>query len=151
MDNFRKILKNLPRKPARSRLEPYERLINELLRRGRSYREIARILAENCQIQVSISTIHDFVRLHAKAKQKAPRPKPPVLGNQSAGTSTARAAERGATNGERAEPALKDVYERIAALKQRPAVIQKPVDQFHYDPNEPLHMPTKTSSTEGGK
>ena len=44
-DNFQDIVDNLPEKPSRSRLEPHGRLVEELLRRGRTYREIAGILA----------------------------------------------------------------------------------------------------------
>jgi len=59
MDNFEEILNSLPEKPARSRLEPYGRLINELLRRSRTYREIARILAEKYQITAPLSDTID--------------------------------------------------------------------------------------------
>ena len=58
---FRKILESLPEKPPRSRLEPYAELIDGLRRRGRTYRDVVEILAEKCQLQVSISTLHDFL------------------------------------------------------------------------------------------
>jgi len=60
--NFDRILDNLPEKRSRSRLEPYAVLIRELLRRHRTYREIASVLLERFQLHTSISTIHDFVR-----------------------------------------------------------------------------------------
>jgi hypothetical protein len=50
---FREILDALPNKPPRSRLEPYRELIEELRRRGRTYVDIAGILAEKCQVQPS--------------------------------------------------------------------------------------------------
>jgi hypothetical protein len=50
-DKFGGLLDSLPEKPPRSRLEPYSELIVELRRRGRTYREIARILAEKCKVQ----------------------------------------------------------------------------------------------------
>jgi hypothetical protein len=62
-DNFQDIIDSLPEKRSRSRLEPYGKLIDELLRRGWTYRGIAGILAKKFQLKVSISTIHDFVRL----------------------------------------------------------------------------------------
>ena len=61
-DRFRDILNALPEKPARSRLEPYRELIAALRRRGRTYLDISQILAEKCDIQVTASGIHDFVR-----------------------------------------------------------------------------------------
>src|SRR6516162_4929908 len=42
---FEDILDTLPEKPPRSRLEPYRELIGELRKRGRTYRDIAGILA----------------------------------------------------------------------------------------------------------
>jgi hypothetical protein len=61
---FREILDSLPNKPPRSRLEPYREFIEELRRRGRTYLDIAGILAEKCQVQVTaavfmISSEHD--------------------------------------------------------------------------------------------
>src|SRR4029450_2202812 len=94
MDNFEEILNSLPEKPARSRLEPYGRLINELLRRSRTYREIARILAEKCQIKVSISTIHDFVRLRSRAKRNPPKSQTPEFGEKTAVSTTVRVREQ---------------------------------------------------------
>src|ERR1017187_5089462 len=49
-DKFGGLLDSLPEKPPRSRLEPYSELIVELRRRGRTYREMARILAEKCKV-----------------------------------------------------------------------------------------------------
>ena len=65
-DKFRAILDALPEKPPRSRLEPYSELIDELRKRRRTYREIVSVLAEKCDLRVSISTIHDFVRAKSK-------------------------------------------------------------------------------------
>jgi IS30 family transposase len=58
---FLEILDHLPEMTSRSRLEPYKELIRELRRRQRSYREIARVLAEHCGIRVCHSTLHEFV------------------------------------------------------------------------------------------
>ena len=59
------ILDSLPEKPPRSRLEPYRELIEELRRRGRTYREIAHVLGEKCHLETAVSTIHDFVRVRS--------------------------------------------------------------------------------------
>ena len=60
MDDFEEILNGLSAKPGRSRLEPYGSLIDKLLRSGRTYREIAGILAEKCHVHIAFSTIHHF-------------------------------------------------------------------------------------------
>ena len=60
--NLKNILDELPDKQPRSRLEPYREFIEELRSRGRTYRDIAEILAEKCAVQVTGSGVHDFVR-----------------------------------------------------------------------------------------
>jgi hypothetical protein len=70
-DKFQDILDSLSEKPPRSRLQPYGELIDELRRRGRTYRDIAGILAEKCQLQVSVSTVHDFVRVRSRTTRKS--------------------------------------------------------------------------------
>jgi IS30 family transposase len=142
MHDFENILKNLPEKPMRSRLEPYGKLIKELLRHRRTYREIARILSENCQTRVSISTIHDFVRLRLRAKRDLPKSRS-VPTKAKIGT-TSRIDEKEPLSVEREPTLADDLHQRIAALKQRPASIQGTAKQFHYDPDEPLHLPQKT-------
>src|SRR5437667_8511019 len=62
----------MPAKPRRSRLEPYRDLINELRRRGRTYREIADILAEKCQLRAAASTVNRFLRKRVVARVKSP-------------------------------------------------------------------------------
>jgi len=52
----------LPPKPPRSKLEPYAELIQELRRRGRSYREIAGILTDCCGVSAGAHTVYNFVR-----------------------------------------------------------------------------------------
>ena len=58
------ILKSLPPKPPRSRLEPYAALVSELRLQGWTYRVIASLLAEKCGLRVCASNIHHFV--HAR-------------------------------------------------------------------------------------
>jgi hypothetical protein len=53
-DKFRDILSGVTAKPPRARLEPCGELRDGLRRRGPTYRDIAEILAERCQLRVSI-------------------------------------------------------------------------------------------------
>ncbi len=69
--DLKKILAELPIKPPRSRLEPYREFIEELRSRGRTYRDIAEILAEKCAVQVTGSGVHDFVRTRTRAKERS--------------------------------------------------------------------------------
>ncbi len=142
MDTFEIILNSLPEKPARSRLEPYEDLISELLSRGWTYREIARILFEKCDVSISISTIHYFVRTRSRAKPRVPKPHWQKLGKQKE-IPTVRKEEKEIANPGKEIPVNDEVYQHIAALKQRPALSEQSSDLFHYDPDEPLHLSPK--------
>ena len=144
MDSFEKILKDLPEKPARSRLAPYGKLISELLRHGRTYRDIARIPADNCQVKVSISTIHDFVRLWSRAKRNASQRSQPQVAMKLQVNTTGKNEEKEPPTIEKETLAADEVYRRIAALKSRQAPVQAEPKRFHFDANEPLHLTPKT-------
>jgi IS30 family transposase len=151
-DNFRDILDSLPAKASRSRLAPYGRLIDELLRRGRTYREIARIFAEKCQLRVSISTIHDFVRLRSRAKRSTRKRQARGPAETTTRSPRVRAeGNRPASAEKQAVPPVDEVHRRIAALKQRPVPAQTSPKQFHYDPSEPLHLPSKGERAKSGE
>ena len=122
-DKWIDILSSLPPKPPRSRLEPYAGLIEEMRRRGRTYREISRVLAERCQVRVSRSNVHHFVSLRRrKAEGEAPveethdvsRPVPTQPGNE--------------------------LRQRIDALKQRRMAENPRPGEFDFDPSEPLRL-----------
>lgn len=59
-DQLKAIIEALPDKPPRSRLEPYKEFIEELRGRGRTYKDIAGILAENFSICVTAAGVHDL-------------------------------------------------------------------------------------------
>jgi len=69
-DRLKAILEELPEKPPRSRLEPYKELIEELRRRGRTYKDIAALFSEKFSIRVTAAGVHDFVRRRRPATTK---------------------------------------------------------------------------------
>jgi IS30 family transposase len=143
MDNqLSETLDRLPPKPPRSRLDPHAALIKELRRRGRTYREIARVLAEDCQVQSSPSNVYYFVRLCAReAKQaKAQQAKHDQAG--SFGSSEVTSAQTNVRNTASKGNLPNDVAQRIAALKQRKTP-QPTSTGFHFDPDEPLRLITE--------
>jgi hypothetical protein len=131
--NLKKILDELPGKPPRSRLEPYREFIEQLRGRGRTYRDIAQILAEKCAVEVTGSGVHHYLRtrLRAKARQAENRPtnakKLPVCSEVAAGT-VAMASSSG------------EVQRKIAALKARNTAPEPDLRGFDYDPDEPLRL-----------
>jgi IS30 family transposase len=135
-DNQQEILDNLEEKEPRSRLAPYRDLILELRRRNRTYREILQILSDHCQIQVSISTLHDFLRsqrrTESKKKQQATEQNSSNPNNGSP-TPTKISVE---------SPDTDNIQQRIIALKQRPTPNQINAPRFSYDSNRPLLLPT---------
>ena len=121
---FAEILDSLPPKTPRSRLEPYRELIREMRRRGRTYREIAQVLGERCQVRIAPSTVHEFVIRRARSK---PIPLKEIP-EQAAAEPPAKALPRAMPN---------EVQARIQALKQMdPAVDKASKPVFAYDENE---------------
>ena len=135
-DKFKAILNSLPKKRQRSKLEPYTQLIVELRRRGRTYRDIARILAGSCDLIVVSSTL---VRFEA-ARSKEIRKRSKSQEDKKAHTTV---REKIVVNPSPAAPD-DDVWKIIEALKQRPVQTITPAKQFEYDPDQPLRLLRKT-------
>jgi hypothetical protein len=134
---FRNILDSLPEKPPRSRLEAYGELIDGLRRRGRTYRDVVEILAEKCQLQVSISTLHDFLRARSRRNRNSAR-------RIAADATVAPPVASKGVGGESVEkPSEDEGRRRIAAFKARKPLTTPPRDGFHFDPNEPLRLITR--------
>jgi len=129
--NLKKLLDELPDKPPRSRLEPYREFIAELRSRGRTYRDIAQILAEKCAVQVTGSGVHDFVRSRSRAKVSPEQISPAKTDEIAAGrpivASTAPVV-----------PSSKELQRKIAALKARNTAAEPVPPGFEYDPDQPL-------------
>ena len=136
---FKAILDSLPPKPARSRLEPYSKLILELHRRGRTYREIVRILAEQCGFPTSRSTVNDFVHARVRNYRKPRRQSQPTTRLDAVVVPGKRLFE--------SDPETNEIQRRIAELKQRPLREEAVPQMFHYDPDKPLSLlPTPKKS-----
>jgi hypothetical protein len=135
-DDFRYVLDSLPPKSPRSRLEPYGDLIHKLRRRGRTYREIVDILAAQCGLRVSVSTLHDFVRLQSiqKRRRKDRKAAKPNRGHRVIPTRTMTRVDQGS-------PAPDEIQERISDLRRRATVVEPSPESFDYDPDEPLRLP----------
>ena len=71
-------LTDLSPKPPRSKLEPHRELIRELRRKGRTYRDIARIFGERFHLSVTPSTIHSFVKVRARHRKQVQFELPPA-------------------------------------------------------------------------
>jgi len=137
---FQDILSSVTVKPGRSRLEPYAELVDELHRRKLTCRDIAAVLAEKCQFQVSKSAVNNFVRALGRRKRSSARriaadarivvPVAPKAANVD--------SVRKLTEGE--------VRQRIAFLKARMPVATPSQAGFHFDPTEPLRLITPGKS-----
>jgi IS30 family transposase len=137
-DKVTEILDNLPPKPPRSRLDAHRELIEEMRRRGRTYKEIARVLAETCQVKSSPSNIYYFVRLRAQEAKRARSQRaeqnvaePHASNKVASAPSTIRST---APHGN-----LQDIAQRIAAVRSR-KLPDPPPTGFTFDPNEPLRL-----------
>jgi hypothetical protein len=132
--NFQEILDSLKEKPPRSRLEPYRDLIEELVKRGRTYREIRHILAEECGVRVALSTLHSFLVPHSRSADLASSSAVAKRNIEDAAP-TRKERSDGNTN----ESRNGEVRQRIEALKQRKLAEKKP-EGFSYDPSQPLRL-----------
>lgn len=135
VESFDEILATLPDRRSRSRLEPYGELIHKLLRRGRTYREVAAILIDRCHVHASISTIHDFVRRRAAA---GPRRTGTAGSQRAAGNQAIQKRDNVENSG-----ISEEIQRRIAAAKLRQTTPRIEPPCFHYDPKEPLRIPGK--------
>jgi hypothetical protein len=150
MNEFQEILNSLSEKPARSRLDPYRDLIKELLSRGRTYREIARILFQKCGIHISFSAIHYFVRTRSRSKPRPAKSHPRNSKKETVATTAGNEQTKIAMS-RKEIPADEEVYQRIAELKQRPTLYNRSSKLFHYDPDEPLHIIPKAGNKGSGE
>jgi hypothetical protein len=137
-ERLKQILEALPRKPPRSRLEPYREFIEELRHLGRTYREIAAILAEKCQVRVSSSAVHEFARARSQRQYKtSPRASSGL--KEPKKTRMFRKAE-----GEEVRAVVlasdDDVRRKIAALRVEQKVAKPTPERFQFDPTEPLRI-----------
>lgn len=110
-------LSDLPPKPPRSKLEPHRELVRELRRKGRTYRDIARIFGEQLHLSVTPSTIHSFVKVRAKHRKQVQFELPPAT-----------------------VKAFSPVNEQIAALKAKPIAQGAKCTRFVFRENEPLTL-----------
>jgi hypothetical protein len=132
-ERLRALLDQIPEKPPRSKLEPHLEVIRELRRKGRTYQEIAQFFGEHLNVTVAASTIHAFVHVRARRRQR----KPPI---ELPSTTDPRMEPAAAENVDVRVGVEADVAERIEALKRRrpPEKLEKP--EFKYDENEPLRI-----------
>jgi len=114
------ILESLPEKQHRSKLEPHRELIRELRRKGRTYRDVARIFHERLGLHVAPSTLHSFVKVRAKHRKRTQFELPPL---ESTTTES-------------------PVLDRLAALKAKPTVREAKRARFDFRENEPLTLTT---------
>ena len=115
---LRTILESLPEKPYRSKLEPHRELIRELRRKGRTYREVAKLLNERLGLYVAPSTLHSFVKVRAKHRKRTQFELPPAQ------LATAEL------------PGL----DRVSAFKAKPVVRTAKPARFVFRENEPLTL-----------
>ena len=133
---FQDILSSVAEKLGRSRLEPYAELVDELHRRKLTCRDIAAVLAEKCQFQVSKSAVNNFVRARSRRKRSSARriaTAAIIAGPVAPKADSADSAHRLTED---------EVRQRIAALKARRPVTTPSPEDFQFDPTQPLRLIT---------
>ena len=141
-NNFKVILDSLPPPEPRSCLDPFRKLIEELHRRGRTYREISTILTERCEVSVSASTVYRFLHRRSRIKSQSHKRELSPVPKMKKGYRQAVTEEKVSVVSE-TETITDEIQRRISALKHRQTPDQTKSKLFHYDPDEPLHLPEK--------
>ncbi|HEV8043139.1 MAG TPA: hypothetical protein VGP62_29940, partial [Bryobacteraceae bacterium] len=72
-EKFQDVLNGIGAKQGRSRLEPYGELVDELLCKGFTCREIGALLLEKFQFQTSKSAVNTFVRVRTRRQRNVAR------------------------------------------------------------------------------
>ena len=132
------ILDSLPAQPPRSRLDPYADLIEEMRRRNWTYRAIAEVLAEKCNLKVAPSNIHHFVRQRGLRMASKPDAARRVDGERPSALTSS-----GSRTGGRSGPIKQqddEVRARIDALKRRQETGGPARKAFEFNPAEPLRL-----------
>jgi hypothetical protein len=140
---FQAILDDLPAKNPRSRLEPYSELIVEMRKRGRSYREITRVLKQSCGLRVGTSTINDFVLARAKSTKKRTTAATRELVGTGNDYNTLISTYKNRKNLQgtgSTQKALEDVRRNPKVVKDQPPTTRKKKLLFEYNPDEPLRL-----------
>lgn len=139
---FEAILNNLPARKPRSHLEPYRELIQQMRKRGFSYREIAHILKKQCGLKVGSSTVNDFVLAQVRSKDKVFCARSKKLA-----TNKGARAVRGVTSTykdsegtESHRKVFEDTARMIKAVKDKPLRSRTKKLVFEYNPDEPLRI-----------
>lgn len=132
------VLDSLPEQPTRSRLDPYVELIEEMRRRNWTYRAIAQVLAEKCNLKVAPSNIHHFVRqrgLEIDGHAEKPR-------KEDADQRSAQRSRQSQAKGKAVSPEDEndEVRRRIDALKHRSESPDPVRKTFEFDPAQPLRL-----------
>jgi IS30 family transposase len=134
------ILDSLPAQPPRSRLDPYADLIEEMRRRNWTYRAIAEVLAEKCDLKVAPSNIHHFVRQRELRMASKPETVRKVdAGDRQSAASASRSRSVDKTGGSIKEQD-DEVRARIDALKRRQEPRNPARKAFEFNPAEPLRL-----------
>jgi hypothetical protein len=68
-EDFQRIIDSVPEDEPRSRLEPYREAILRWRRQGRSYRRICKLLADNFDLEVGKSALHEFVQRRSRPRK----------------------------------------------------------------------------------
>lgn len=151
-NKLREIIESLPEKRSRSRLEPYRQLIAELRRLRRTYREIAYVLGKKCQVQVSATAVHNFVRIHLQRTRNPTRKRTSgrVEAPKADGTAPTESRPVEAIRTPVTRPTISnaEVRQRIEELKHKPPAETPAL--FHYDPEGGLHLSPKSGKDTSG-
>jgi hypothetical protein len=129
--NIAALLSQIPGQPPRSKLEPHSDVIAALRKKRFTYRKIAQFLHDHLALDVSPSTIHDFIRVRRSRGKRGQRSRVEVALDLALKPSSSVA---------RLTETADDLKTRIAAIKRRPISDGGTKSRFVYNEAEPLKL-----------
>jgi len=129
------ILTCLPPIAAKSRLEPYRAFVLRLRRDGRTYRDIKRILADECEVRISLNALYKFT----KNRQRPRHALNPETAQPDTGRTESVERDQAPTRTKRwTQEEIEAMRAKARASAHKPTVEPKRPPVFHYDPTRPL-------------
>jgi hypothetical protein len=129
------ILTTLPPIVAKSRLEPYRAFVLRLRRDGRTYREIKKILADQCKVRISLNALYKFTkgRRRPRIAVNPESPQPDPVRRESLEREELPKPRRRCTQEE-----IEAMRAKARASAHKPTTEPRRPPVFHYDPTRPL-------------
>jgi hypothetical protein len=129
------IFNNSPEPAQRSKLDAYGELILRWKRQGRSYRNIQQLALNHCQLEMSLATLHGFIK--RRSRPRKPEADLEIKQSASAQTTLFDAASSTAHTQKRLTPEERAAQVEFVRSLNKPEPEVQPKPRWTFDPSKP--------------